>query len=99
MISEMQCESEGTLAFDSELQIEAARLAEAWLPIDQQRQVFTQFQTAVESSSASEEEKKETEVEITNYVPKGITNIGNTCYMGSFLQLLFHAKAFREDLL
>ena len=43
------------------------------------------------------DDKKETD--LSNYIPKGITNIGNTCYLGSFLQLLYHNKAFREDLL
>ena len=41
MIKDVEIESEGKLAFDSELRIDAARLSEAWLPIDQQRQVFT----------------------------------------------------------
>lgn len=32
-------------------------------------------------------------------VIRGITNVGNTCYMGSFLQLMFHNAAFRDDVL
>ena len=32
-------------------------------------------------------------------IPKGITNVGNTCYMGSFLQLLYNNRTFREDVL
>ena len=84
MIKDIEVDAEGKLALDSELRIDAARLSEAWLPIDQQRQVFTQFQTAVESSNLPEE-KKEKETDLSNYIPKGITNIGNTCYLGSFL--------------
>ena len=60
--------------------------------------MFTQFQAAVESSNLSDD-KKEKETDLSNYIPKGITNIGNTCYLGSFLQLLYHNKVFREDLL
>lgn len=29
---------------------------------------------------------------------KGLANIGNTCYLGSFLQLLYHATDFRKGL-
>ena len=35
MIKDIEVDAEGKLALDSELRIDAARLSEAWLPIDQ----------------------------------------------------------------
>lgn len=54
------------------------------------------------------EEEKKVEVDFriggregvkNDYLVKGITNVGNTCYMGSFLQLLFHSEPFLNELL
>ena len=42
------------LAVDNELQIDIAKLRDAWIPIDQQRQYFTQFQTQAAANQETE---------------------------------------------
>jgi len=64
----------------SEEQIETIKLTAAWLPIEQQRLKFTQLQT--DQTAIGLEESKEI---ISSTRPKGLLNVGNTCYMASFI--------------
>jgi uncharacterized UBP type Zn finger protein len=55
--------------------------------------------THFEDKPAVQEDTKETEPTLSVKRYKGLVNLGNTCYMNSFLQALYNMKEYREALI
>jgi uncharacterized UBP type Zn finger protein len=74
-------ETQGLL---EESTVELAKLTGAWMPIDKQRERFGNFQ-AKQNEKQEVNQKPEQSLNIYKRTYKGLANIGNTCYMASFL--------------
>ena len=90
----------------SDQAIEQCKTEGAWIPLALQREKLTKFsqQQQIPQTEDAKSGEKDAEIDFRiepegDFLVKGITNVGNTCYMGSFLQLLFHSAPFLRDLL
>eukprot|EP00347_Sterkiella_histriomuscorum_P008207 403345967 len=95
----------GELTYDNGLlsltdeEIEKIKTSGLWTSLQQQQTLQNFENNQAQDQDTKSEGKQEKKSEIVPKRFKGLLNLGNTCYMNSFLQALYQIKEFRSDLI